>query len=166
MKLKATVNGVVIDVTLQVRDDKVCANIGERSYEVQAHRIAAGEYLLLDGSTVREARVESRQGKRSYLVHLRDQTYEIELTDPKRLSTAEAGGLHHSGAAEIIAAMPGKVVNVLVENGTNVNAGDAVLVVEAMKMQNELKAPKAGTVEIKTTTGATVESGAVLAVIE
>jgi biotin carboxyl carrier protein len=166
MKLKATVDGVAIEVTLQLGDEYLSANIGGRTYEVQAHRLAVGEYLLLDGCTVRECRVESRQRKGSYLVHLRNQTYEIDLTDPKRLTTSEAGGIHHSGAAEIVAAMPGKVVNVLVETGTIINAGDAVLVVEAMKMQNELKAPKAGTIEIKTATGATVEAGAVLAVIE
>jgi len=166
MKLKATVNGVAIDVALQLRDEHVSAEIGGRTYDVQAHRIAAGEYLLLDGSTVREARVETHHGRRSYLVHLRDKTYEIEISDPKRLNTSEAGGVHHSGAAEIVAAMPGKVVNVLVESGTTVKAGDAVLVVEAMKMQNELKAPKAGTIEIKTAAGTTVDAGAVLAVIE
>jgi biotin carboxyl carrier protein len=166
MKLKATVDGVAIEVTLQLGDEYLSANIGGRTYEVQAHRIAVGEYLLLDGCTVRESRVESHHGKDGYLVHLRDRTYEIEISDPKRLTISDAAGIHHSGAAEIVAAMPGKVVNVLVETGATINAGDAVLVVEAMKMQNELKAPKAGTIEIKTATGATVEAGALLAVIE
>ena len=63
--------------------------------------------------------------------------------------------------------MPGKIVRVLVEAGANVAAGDGVIVVEAMKMQNEMKAPKAGIViSINAKEGATVNAGDVLAVIE
>ena len=70
-------------------------------------------------------------------------------------------------AALIIAPMAGKVVRVSVEVGASVTAGEGIIVVEAMKMQNELKAPKAGTVTaLNTQTGATVNGGEVLAVIE
>ena len=63
--------------------------------------------------------------------------------------------------------MPGKIVRVLVEAGAQVEAGAGVVVVEAMKMQNEMKAPKAGTVvSIDVQEGATVNAGDVLAVIE
>jgi biotin carboxyl carrier protein len=67
----------------------------------------------------------------------------------------------------IIASMPGKVVRVLTEVGARVAAGDGIIVVEAMKMQNEMKAPKAGVViSINAEEGATVNAGDVLAVIE
>ena len=63
--------------------------------------------------------------------------------------------------------MPGKVVRVLVERGQEVEAGAGLVVVEAMKMQNELKSPKAGTVvELRAAPGATVNAGDVLVVIE
>ena len=63
--------------------------------------------------------------------------------------------------------MPGKVVRVLVEVGSQVKAGDGIIVVEAMKMQNEMKSPKAGTViAVNVQTGATVNGGEVLAAIE
>jgi biotin carboxyl carrier protein len=63
--------------------------------------------------------------------------------------------------------MPGKVVRVLVEEGATVEAGAGLVVVEAMKMQNELKSPKAGTVtELRAREGTTVNAGDVLAVIE
>jgi biotin carboxyl carrier protein len=63
--------------------------------------------------------------------------------------------------------MPGKVVRVLVEQGAQVEAGAGVIVVEAMKMQNEMKAPKAGVVTtLSVSVGATVNGGEVLAVIE
>jgi biotin carboxyl carrier protein len=63
--------------------------------------------------------------------------------------------------------MPGKVARVLVETGSSVEKGDGVVVVEAMKMQNELKSPKAGIVkEIQAEEGATVSAGDILATIE
>ncbi|MBA2621364.1 MAG: biotin/lipoyl-binding protein, partial [Acidobacteria bacterium] len=71
------------------------------------------------------------------------------------------------GAAEIKTAMPGKVVRVLAVEGAEIKAGDGVLIVEAMKMQNEMKAPKDGIVkEIRVVEGATVNAGDVLAIIE
>lgn len=72
-----------------------------------------------------------------------------------------------SGRVEIKAAMPGRVVNVLVAAGDEVNADQGVIIVEAMKMENELKSPKAGKVlEVKVVAGQTVEKGELLLVIE
>jgi len=77
-----------------------------------------------------------------------------------------AGG-HDAGRAQVAAPMPGKVVRVLVERGQAVEAGAGLVVVEAMKMQNELKSPKSGTVvELRVEAGATVNAGELLAVIE
>ena len=71
------------------------------------------------------------------------------------------------GVVEIKTMMPGKVVRLLKVKGDTVEKGEAVLVVEAMKMQNDLKAPKAGVVrEIRVEEGSTVSAGDVLAVIE
>jgi biotin carboxyl carrier protein len=63
--------------------------------------------------------------------------------------------------------MPGKVVRVLVEQGASVEAGQGLVVVEAMKMQNEMKSPRAGRVtELHAQAGATVNTGDLLAIIE
>ena len=68
---------------------------------------------------------------------------------------------------EIVSQMPGKVVRVLVDEGTEVEEGQGILVVEAMKMENEIAATKPGRVaSIRVETGQTVEGGTVLAVIE
>ncbi|HEY0384866.1 MAG TPA: biotin/lipoyl-containing protein, partial [Pyrinomonadaceae bacterium] len=76
-------------------------------------------------------------------------------------------GAHADGSLEIVAPMPGKVVRVLVEAGAQVEAGAGLVIVEAMKMQNEMKSPRAGTVTaLHVKTGATVNAGEVLAVIE
>ena len=72
-----------------------------------------------------------------------------------------------SGAGVIHAIMPGTIVRVLVEEGASVTAGDVILVLEAMKMENELRAPVSGTVKaIHVQTGQAVETNAVLAEIE
>jgi biotin carboxyl carrier protein len=73
----------------------------------------------------------------------------------------------HAGKASLKAMMPGRVINVLVNVGDEVVAQQGLLVVEAMKMENELKAPKAGkVVEIKVKPGQTVEKGELLLVVE
>ncbi|QYO67495.1 biotin/lipoyl-containing protein [Leptolyngbya sp. 7M] len=71
------------------------------------------------------------------------------------------------GVVELKTAMPGKVVRVIVAEGDEVKKGDGILVVEAMKMQNEMRSPKNGTVKtISVAEGSTVAAGDILAVIE
>jgi biotin carboxyl carrier protein len=92
--------------------------------------------------------------------------YEVDLRDPRSLrsrSTADDG----KGPRKLVAPMPGKVIRVLVPEGAEVEAGQGVLVVEAMKMQNEIKSPKKGAVrKIIATPGANVNAGDVLAVVD
>ncbi|HJU29299.1 MAG TPA: biotin/lipoyl-containing protein, partial [Candidatus Binataceae bacterium] len=74
---------------------------------------------------------------------------------------------HPGGRVEMKAMMPGRVVNVLVKPGDEVAERQGIVVVEAMKMENELKTPKAGKViEVKVAAGQTVEKGELLVVIE
>jgi biotin carboxyl carrier protein len=91
---------------------------------------------------------------------------EVKLEDPRQWKRT-SGGAAGSGKVQITALMPGKVVRVLVEPGDEVTAGQGILVVEAMKMQNELKSPRDGRVtSIKVRADESVNAGAVLAVIE
>jgi biotin carboxyl carrier protein len=84
-----------------------------------------------------------------------------------RRSAHAEGALHGHGQATIVAPMPGRVVRVLAAAGDDVEARQPVIVVEAMKMENELRAPRAGRIkEIVVTPGTSVEAGRVLAVIE
>ncbi len=90
----------------------------------------------------------------------------VEIRDPRKWSRGEASG-GPQGTVAIKAAMPGKVVALLVEVGESIETGRGVLVVEAMKMQNELKSPKAGVVQaIRVNAGDSVAAGQVLIVIE
>ena len=93
--------------------------------------------------------------------------YAAEVRDPRSLRSRRqtAGGA--AGAKKLLAPMPGKVVRVLVAEKAEVEAGQGVLVVEAMKMQNELKSPKKGIVQrILAAPGAAVNAGDVLAIVE
>lgn len=99
------------------------------------------------------------------LVGLRGRT--IGVTVNGRRSAHAEGALHGHGQVTIVAPMPGRVVRVLVANGDQVDVRQPVVVVEAMKMENELRAPRAGHVkEIAVAPGTSVEAGRVLAVIE
>lgn len=90
----------------------------------------------------------------------------VEIRDPRKWSRGEGANSTH-GAIAIKAAMPGKVVALLVQIGEAIETGKGVLVVEAMKMQNELKSPKAGVVQaIRVSPGDSVASGQVLVVVE
>jgi biotin carboxyl carrier protein len=92
--------------------------------------------------------------------------FRVEVFDPRGLRSRERGSESH-GRRKISAPMPGRVIRVLVELNQEVEAGQGLIVVEAMKMQNEMKSPQAGrVVEVKTAPGAAVAAGEVLIVIE
>jgi biotin carboxyl carrier protein len=133
----------------------------ERSAEVQMPE--PGVYsVLLDGRSY-DARVEETAGP--LVVVIDGHHFEVEVRDPRRRSR-QASGRTGEGLQTLTAPMPGKVVRVLVAVGDAVVAGQGLLVVEAMKMQNEMKAPRAGTVlSIAAKEGATVAAGEVLATI-
>jgi biotin carboxyl carrier protein len=168
MKLTAEISGEKLELNIKRDGERVVAEIDGRPVEIVVRESAEGFYLLLAGSRVYPCRVERNAARReAFEVHVGTRTFEVALSDPKRLGSAAELALHGDTTAQIVAPMPGKIVRVLVELGAQVEAGDGVVVVEAMKMQNEMKSPKAGTVvALHTEAGATVNAGDVLAVIE
>lgn len=93
--------------------------------------------------------------------------YSAEVRDPRSLRSRRATAGFGEGPQKLVAPMPGKIVRVLVPEMAEVEAGQGVLVIEAMKMQNELKSPKKGIVQqILTSEGAAVGAGEVLAIVE
>jgi biotin carboxyl carrier protein len=126
--------------------------------------VEPGVYSVLQDGRSYEARVEQSDG--GVAVFIRGDRFEVQTRDPRR-RTHPAGKAGMEGRFNVVAAMPGKIVRVLVSVGDAVDAGQGLLVVEAMKMQNEMKAPKAGQVAaLAAREGATVAAGEVLAVID
>ena len=98
----------------------------------------------------------------AFRASLFDGAYEFALQDPRKALLAAASGTAASGGV-LTAPMPGKVVKLLVKEGDLVSEGQPLLIMEAMKMQNELRANSEGRVtKITTSEGATVETGSVL----
>ena len=168
MKLIAEIDSEKHALDVQRESADVRARVDERSYELVAREPEAGVYLFVVEGRVYECRVNKTGATRGgYQVHVGGDTYDVTLSDPKRLRDAKSSGADADGRASVVAPMPGKVVRVLVEQGAEVVAGDGLVIVEAMKMQNEMKSPKAGTVvEIHAQAGATVNAGEVLVVVE
>lgn len=169
MKLTAEMAGERHALDIKRDEARVIAEIDGRRYELEAREVEPGVYLLIGGGQVYECRMDRGEVRREeFRVYVGNRDYAITLVDPRRMRGAQSStGQAGDGLAKIIAPMPGKVVRVLVEVGAQVEAGDGLIVVEAMKMQNEMKSPKAGRVsELHAAPGATVNAGDVLAVVE
>lgn len=169
MKLKASFNEQEHDVVINQADDGYAVEVDGRQYRIQVRTADTSSYLILSSDKVYESRVETVQprSRDHFVVNLRGKRRAITIIDPRRLRTDENSDRHHHGSTEIAAQMPGKVVRVLVEEGSAVEKGTGILVVEAMKMQNEMKSPRAGVVvSIKVKPGDTVNAGQVLATVE
>lgn len=119
-----------------------------------------GTSVLLNG---RSYRVDRGTGKE---VWVNGRRLSMEVFDPRDLRPGK-GAMSNHGRQEIAASMPGKVIRVLVAPGDMVEEGQGLVVVEAMKMQNEMKSPKAGQVaKVHARPDATVSAGEVLVVVE
>ena len=164
MKLLANIDGESVDVEIHRDGDAVTARVGDRSYDVEVTDLEKGVFAIRDGASLRQAVVTPGSPTR---VTIQNDEFEVEITDPKRLRGTGLDSEHGVGTAEIKTMMPGKVVRILVDVGSEVKKGDGVIVVEAMKMQNEMKSPKDGVVkELRSAEGSTVNAGDVLVVIE
>jgi biotin carboxyl carrier protein len=134
---------ITIDV-VSTHSDVLSFLIDGKTYEVKRERNASGQHLWI-GST----------------------GYQVEVRDPRSLRNRNKAAGDDNGPKKLIAAMAGKVVRVLVTEKDEVDAGQGIVVVEAMKMQNEIKSPKKGTIQkLLVSQGSTVNAGEVLAVVE
>jgi biotin carboxyl carrier protein len=134
--------GVEVDAVV-ARPDVLSIRIANQAYEVKCERVATDLHLWV--------------GSRRFAVQVRD----------PRSFRGRAGAVDDRGPRKLTAPMPGKVVRVMARQGSAVEAGAGVLVVEAMKMQNEIKSPKKGTIQkILVSEGAAVNAGDVLAIVE
>jgi biotin carboxyl carrier protein len=167
MKLKAELGEKALDVEIIRDGDTLTAVVGERRYDLEVSEVGPGVYLFKNEGLVFEASVSPASDAGTHSVKVKGNTYDIRLFDPKKLRGTMADDAHADGLVVIKTAMPGKVVRIVKNAGEEVAKGESVVVVEAMKMQNELKSQKDGVVkELRVSEGQTVSAGDILAVIE
>jgi len=134
--------------------------VREEGVEIDSEFSLDGTSVLLNGRVYRVSRGPGQE------VWVNGRRLSMEVFDPRDLRGGKGAG-SNQGRQEIAASMPGKVIRVLVAAGDAVEEGQGLVVVEAMKMQNEMKSPKSGRVaEVRTRADATVGAGEVLVVVE
>lgn len=135
---------IEVDAALTARDI-LSVLVGNKAYEIKRERSLQGELHMVIGSA----------------------RYAVEVQDPRSLRTRRAAGASEAGPQKLLASMPGKIVRIIVQEKDEVKAGQSVIVMEAMKMQNEMKSPKDGRVQkLLVAEGSTVNAGDTLAIIE
>lgn len=156
MKYITTVNGKEFEIEIV---DERHIRIGDRLLAVDFESVSGQPVfsLILDGKSF-ESFVY--QGDEDWEVLLRGRQFQVRVEDEreKRLRAAAGGGVAEGGEFHLKAPMPGLVVAIPVTEGQMVKKGQVLLILESMKMQNELKAPRDGVVErIRVKTGESVE---------
>jgi biotin carboxyl carrier protein len=159
--------------------------VGGKPHRLELQKTGSGWHCRLDGTELHVDAVLSRRDVLSLVID--GQAYEVkrertstdlhmwvgstcftvELRDPRSLRSRRGSALEDTGPRKVVAPMPGRVIRVLVSEQSQVEAGQAIVAVEAMKMQNEIKSPKKGIVKkIMASAGAAVNAGDVLAIVE
>jgi biotin carboxyl carrier protein len=160
----AVVDGRELRVEVRRAEGRFAVTLAGKPMEIDY--VPAGNHfasLLVEGKSY-EVGLEPRAS--GYTVSLADDTLEVQLHESSRAAVLVAAK-SAPGAASVQAPMPGRIVRVLVPVGQQVAAGQGLLVMEAMKMENELRAARAGRVrEVRVAEGQAVETGALLVVLE
>ena len=175
MILQIDAGGRSRSVEVRRGDGRFTVLFDGQEHSVDVHEASGTWSLLLGTKSYEVAFVEGQDG--AMMVHVDGQPVSVSVAPLRpawnargrgpwtaRASAATQGA---AGPQRIAAPMPGKIVKVLVKPGDSVDAGQGVVIVEAMKMENELRSPKAGTVsQVLVKEGASVDAGAILVVVE
>lgn len=153
-------------VTVNKRSARIEIDGSRVRYEREDGVVIEGEFSLEGPSVLlngRSYRVSKGAGKE---IWVNGRLLSMEVFDPRDLRPGQ-GSIANHGRQEITASMPGKVIRVLVAAGDAVEEDQGLVVVEAMKMQNEMKSPKSGrVVEVRVQANVTVSAGEILVVVE
>jgi biotin carboxyl carrier protein len=165
VKFEAQLDGEVIPVDVTGSGGRYRVALGEEVLDVDARPTGGGGWSLLLGQASTAADVSEEDG--CFVVHVEGEAYAIRVEEETRYIIRTRGGAATAGGQVLKAPMPGRVVLVEVTVGQVVKPGDGLVILEAMKMENEFKAGVTGTVkEIRVEAGQAVNPGDVLLVIE
>ena len=164
MNMRLKIGGRIRTVQINAAAARTEFSLDGQGVAADVREVEPNVFSVLMGGEAFEIRVEQAAG--GARVHVDGREYLAELDDPRQWRRGAVGASGAQGRQNILAPMPGKVVRVLVKPGSTVTPGQGLLVVEAMKMQNEIKSPKEGKVErIGVSEGQTVSAGEIIAVI-
>ena len=164
MRLSATAGGHLFELEIERVRGMFRVVVDGTEHQVDARKLEGDFYSILMEGRSFEVSVESEVSR--YVVRHGAAQREVRLTDATRGAREELRATS-SGPEVVASIMPGKVVRVLVSTGDPIEAGQGLVVVEAMKMENEIVAPRAGRVAaVNVEPGRAVETGAALVVIE
>ena len=166
MKFEILINNTRRIVDLERDANRWRISLDGHLVDADAVEIAPNTYSILLNGKSHEIRVTPTPAG---VLTLQTGPHEFtaEVIDPRAWRGRRQGAIEAEGRQQILAPMPGKIVRVLVQTGETVQAGQGLLVVEAMKMQNEIRSPKSGTVErLLVKEGQPVNAGEILAWID
>jgi len=165
VKYVATLDGTSHVVEVNGGEGRYRLTVGDEVWDVDARLTAQGIYSLLIGGVSYVADVVDREG--TCMVDVGGEGYEILVEEQTRWIIRTRGGAPDAAPGHTVRApMPGKITHVAVHPGDRVQAGDTLVVIEAMKMENEFKAAAAGTIaEVRVSAGQAVNPGDVLVVL-
>ena len=164
MKFAVTVDGNTELVEVSGENGRYRLTIGSEVWDVDGRLTAQGIYSLLIGGVSYVADVWDEDG--ACVVDVGSERYVIQVEEHTRYIIRTRGAAGAQSARTLVAPLPGRIVTVAVKPGDRVEKGATLLVIEAMKMENEFKAGAAGTVaEVRVEPGQAVNGGDVLIVI-
>jgi biotin carboxyl carrier protein len=169
LALEVEVDGKICHIAIERKGDSYLAHIDGRSVPVDLCEPMPGvlSLLITKGDKQRSYRCTRTLFAEEETIALIGSRHRVAVTDPRSLRAQRKGPGAGNGKVQIKSSMPGRVARVLVTPGEDVAAQQGIVVVEAMKMQNELKSPRPARVtEVRATAGDKVAAGQVLAVLE
>jgi biotin carboxyl carrier protein len=166
MKLEVVINNARRIIEVERDAGRWRISLDGEPAEADAMEIAPGVFSIVLGGKSHEVRVTATPTG-ALTLQTGHREFTAEVSDPRAWRGRRHGALEAEGRQQIVAPMPGKIIRVLVQAGEKVEAGQGLLVVEAMKMQNEIRSPKSGTVErLLVNEGQPVNAGEALAWID
>ena len=166
MTVHVTAGGRTRAVDITRKGDGFLVSLDGRRHEVDV-KVVNGVWSMLVGMPPRSYEVAFSQAEGALTVHIDGAAVEVSISRKRRTLPTATSHTSDGGPQRVTAPMPGKIVKLLVKPGDKVQPRQGVVVIEAMKMENELRARAAGTVsEVRIAEGISVEAGAILVILE